>query len=41
MEVEAQRRFYEHLGFVRTTEFPAAPLNAYVRFDPPPGEPAR
>ncbi len=33
---EAQRRFYEHLGFVRTTEFAAAPLNAYVRFDPPP-----
>lgn len=30
---EAQRRFYESLGFVRTVDFEAAPLNAYVRFD--------
>ena len=38
----AQRRFYDHLGFVRTTEFDAAPLNAYVRFDarPVPGSDA-
>lgn len=30
---EAQRSFYESLGFVRTVDFEAAPLNAYVRFD--------
>ena len=28
-----QRSFYEELGFVRSTEFPGAPLNAFVRFD--------
>jgi ribosomal protein S18 acetylase RimI-like enzyme len=30
---EAQQRFYESLGYVKTTNFTAAPLNAYVRFD--------
>ena len=30
---EAQRRFYESLGYIRTTDFTAAPLNAYVRID--------
>lgn len=30
---EAQRGFYESLGFVRTVDFEGAPLNAYVRFD--------
>ena len=28
-----QRCFYEELGFVRSTEFPGAQLNAFVRFD--------
>lgn len=30
---EAQRRFYESLGYVRTTDITEARLNAYVRFD--------
>lgn len=30
---EAQRRFYDSLGYTRTTDFTAAPLNAYVRID--------
>ena len=29
---KAQQRFYESLGYVKTTDFTAAPLNAYVRF---------
>jgi ribosomal protein S18 acetylase RimI-like enzyme len=29
---EVQQRFYESLGYVKTTNFTAAPLNAYVRF---------
>jgi hypothetical protein len=30
---EVQERFYESLGYVKATNFTAAPLNAYVRFD--------
>ena len=33
---EAQQRFYESLGYVKTTNYTAALLNAYVRFDPSP-----
>jgi GNAT superfamily N-acetyltransferase len=29
----AQQRFYENLGYVNTTSFTGASLNAYVRFD--------
>jgi GNAT superfamily N-acetyltransferase len=29
----SQRLFYESFGYVRTADFDAAPLNAYVRFD--------
>jgi hypothetical protein len=30
---EVQQRFSESLGYVKATNFTAAPLNAYVRFD--------